>query len=67
MAWVVSTCALRTSMTPTGGESTTTHSYSNVSPATTAPQMAELAMDIAACQTTLLSAVTRRTVQIPDA
>lgn len=65
MAWVVNSCALRTTMTPSGGESTSTHSYSSIAGDTTAPVMAQLALNIAACQTDLLSAVSRRTVQIP--
>ena len=65
MAWTVNSCALRTTMTPTGGESSTTHSYSGMAGETTAPVMAELAINIAACQNDLLSAVSRRTIQIP--
>ena len=65
MAWAVNSCALRTTMTPTGGGSTTTHSYSSMAGETTAQVMAELALNIAACQDDLLSAVSRRTIQIP--
>lgn len=66
MAWAVNSCALRTTMTPTGGESSTTHSYSGMAGETTASVMAELAINIAACQNDLLSAVSRRTIQIPS-
>ena len=65
MAWAINSCALRTTMTPTGGDSTSTHSYSGMAGETTAQVMAELAINIAACQTNLLSAVSRRTIQIP--
>lgn len=65
MTWAINSCALRTTMTPSGGESSTTHSYSGVAGETTAPVMAQLALNIAACQNDLLSAVSRRTVQIP--